>query len=178
MGAKNLSLIYIATDLGPVHIRQSPYCLLYFIAQEKKSITFNDQSKKLSLYEIIMEGLERPRTYQRNDNLFNTHGDSGILGIIEKLICTRASYFLGLQGYCAKHSSYTRDIVAIRDEESKESELEWQVNISKLKREYVESFGHVEAPQARETHEGAERPDVDEEGKEEEETNAEVEEDT
>jgi hypothetical protein len=85
-----------------------------------------------------MEGLESPRTYKRDDNMFNTHGDSGILGIIEKLICTQANYFLGLQGHCAKHSSYTRDIVSMRDDLQKESEVEWPVDVGKLKREYIE----------------------------------------
>lgn len=85
-----------------------------------------------------MEGLENPRTYRRDDNMFNTHGDTGILGIIEKLICARADYFLGLQGRCAKHSSYTRDIVAMRDENHKESEIEWAVDLAKIRREYLE----------------------------------------
>jgi len=83
----NLSKLYFATDLSP---------------GDWKSVTYRAQPDHELVYGKLIDQLN-PIVYTVDKTKFDTFGDSGVVGIIEKLICVESFYFMGLQGQCAKY---------------------------------------------------------------------------
>jgi len=72
---------------------------------------------------VYLITLPKPCNLTYRNESTNVTVDSGVLGILDKLICVKAQYFVGCQGKCAKHSSYSAAIVQMREELGLPSQL-------------------------------------------------------